>query len=247
MKIAGAEEALERLAAWAPRERWREVCRRALAAHFETLCAGAGMSEEELAEEIGEEQYETAEACAFEDFITSGSGTKGRNVIDDYLDQRAWREAIGGRDYLRALRASLMSLYEVAEVRPGAGLVLRDLIRGGAPLEVDERLGSEGLVRWDRIGARVLTIAGERCLSGAVLRFRPEAAEVVLRIFRRAPERAREELAAQESELTEEYRRAIDKLLGDTTIALDAGARIFTTIWLADALKQARAPAADSL
>jgi len=242
MRIAGADEALEHLAAWARRERWREPCQRALAAHFETICRAAGMDEKELAEEIGEEHYEIAQACAFEDFLAGGVGWRGRNVIDDYIDQRGWKEAIGGRDYLRALRASLMSLYEVVEVRPGAGLVLRDLIRDGEPLEVDERLGSESLVRWDRIGARVLRIGSECCLSGAVLQFRPEAAEVVLRIFRRAPERAMAELVAQGPELTEEYRRMIDKLLGDTTITLEAGARVFTTIWLADALKRLKAP-----
>lgn len=40
MRIAGAEEALEHLAAWARRERWREVCQRAVATHFDTVCAG---------------------------------------------------------------------------------------------------------------------------------------------------------------------------------------------------------------
>jgi len=96
MRIAGTEEALEHLTAWGRRERWREVWQRAVATHFNRVCAGAGMSEEELAEEIGEEHYEAARACAFEDFLASGSGAKGRNVIDDYLDQRVWKEAIGG-------------------------------------------------------------------------------------------------------------------------------------------------------
>jgi hypothetical protein len=242
MKIAGAEEALEHVVAWAGRERWRKPCRRTLTAHFETVCAAVGMNEDELVEQIGEERYEMTQGSAFEDFLASDLGAKGRNIIDDYLDQRGWKETIGGRDYLRALRASLMSLYEVVEVRPRAGLLMRDLIRGGEPFEVDERLASEGLVRWDRIGARVLRIGGQRCLSGAVLEFSPEPAELVLRIFSRATERARKELATRELELTEEYRQAIDKLLGDTTITLEAGARVFTTIWLADALKRIKAP-----
>src|SRR5689334_8816469 len=129
MRIAGAEQAMAHLATWARRERWREPCQGAVRAHFATVCAAAGMDEEKLAQEIGEEHYEMAQACAFEDFFANGAGTKRRNVIEDYLDQRGWKEAIGGRDYLRALRASLMSLYEVTEVRPGVGMVLRDLMR----------------------------------------------------------------------------------------------------------------------
>lgn len=242
MRIAGAEQALAHLTTWARRERWRELCQRAVRAHFATVCAAAGMNEEKLAEEIGEEHYEMAQACALEDFFANGAGTKGRNVIEDYLDQRGWKEAIGGRDYLRALRASLMSLYEVIEVRPGVGLVLRDLMRNNEPVEIDEQLGSEGLIKWDLIGARVLRIGSECYLSGAVLQFRPEAAEVVLSVFRRAPERARAELAAQRAALTTEYRRAADKLLGDTTVTLEAGAWVFTTIWLADTLKSLKAP-----
>jgi len=126
------------------------------------------MTEEELAEALGEFHYEMAEACAFEDFC-SRTGPRGRNVIDDYLDHRGWRESISGRDYLRGLRNSVMSLYEVVEVKPGRGLVLRDLVRDREPIEVDEQLGSESAARWDRIAARVLTIGGRHYLSGAVL------------------------------------------------------------------------------
>jgi hypothetical protein len=89
------------------------------------------------------------------------------NVIDDYLDQRGWKESIQARDYLRALRGSVMSLYEVVEVKPGRGLVLRDLVRVGEPVEVDDQLGSQSAAIWDRIAARVLSIGGWHYLSGS--------------------------------------------------------------------------------
>jgi hypothetical protein len=46
----------------------------------------------------------------------------------------------------------------VVEVKPGQGLVLRDLVRGGESVEVDDQLGSQSAAIWDRIAARVLSI-----------------------------------------------------------------------------------------
>jgi len=146
MRIPGAEAALEHIASWAARGRWKEECHRVLDEHLEPVCAKVGIDEDELAELLGEHHYQMIQACAFEDFLSRRIEPKARNVIDDYLDQRAWKESIPGRDYLRALRDSMMSIYEVVGVKPGRGLVLRDLLRGGEPVEVDERLGSESAV-----------------------------------------------------------------------------------------------------
>jgi hypothetical protein len=242
MRIPGAEEALEHIASWAARVRWKEECHRVLDEHLEPVCAKAGIDEGELAELLGEHHYQTIQGCAFEDFISRRVGPKARNVIDDYLDQRAWKESIPGRDYLRALRDSVMSIYEVVEVKPGRGLVLRDLIRGGEPVEVDERLGSVSAVRWDRLAVRVLTIGGRHHLSGAVLDFPHEAAETVLRIFRESPERLKGTLADQMAALTEGERRGLDEMLSDRTLVLGDAARLITGIWLAHTIKQLKAP-----
>ena len=101
MRIPGAEEALEHIASWAARGRWKEECHRVLDEHLEPVCAKAGIDEDELATLLGEHHYRTIQGCAFEDFISRRIGPKARNVIDDYLDQRAWKESIPGRDYLR--------------------------------------------------------------------------------------------------------------------------------------------------
>jgi hypothetical protein len=135
-----------------------------------------------------------------------------------------------------------MSLYEMVEVKPGRGLVLRDLVRGSEPVEVDEQLGSQSAARWDRIAARVLSIGGRHYLSGAVLNFEQEPAEAVLRVFRISPERAKRSIAERLPALREEEMRALDELLADRAIALEGGARVFTWIWLAHTLRQLRAP-----
>jgi hypothetical protein len=242
MRIPGADEAIEHLARWAGRGRWKEECMRAIAAHFEPVCAKSGISQDELAEALGEFHYEMVEACAFEDFCSRRPASRRSNVIDDYLDQRGWKESIQARDYLRALRGSVMSLYEVVEVNPGRGLVLRDLVRGGEPVEVDEQLGSQSTARWDRIAARVLSIGGRHYLSGAVLNFEQEPADAVLRVFRISPERAKGSLAERLPALTEEQMHELDELLADRAIALEGGARVFTWIWLAHTVGQLRAP-----
>jgi hypothetical protein len=106
MRIPGADEALEQLAHWAGRGRWKEECMRAIAAHFESVCAKAGITDDELAQALGEFHYEIVEACAFEDFCSRRAASMRDNVIDDYLDQRGWKQSIQARDYLHALRST---------------------------------------------------------------------------------------------------------------------------------------------
>jgi hypothetical protein len=105
--------------------------------------------------------------------------------IPGALDQRGWKESLQARDYLRAWSGSVVSLYEVVAVKPERGLVLRDLVRGGEPVEVADRLGSRSAVLRDRLGARVLTIGASRYLSGGVLHFEQEPAAAVLRVLNR--------------------------------------------------------------
>jgi hypothetical protein len=242
MKIPGADEAIEHLASWARRGRWKEECARTIAEHFEPVCAKIGLNGDDLAQLLGEDLYSMVETCAFEDFLASRVGPRGRNIVDDYLDQRGWKESIQGRDYLHALRASVLSVYEVIEVNLGRSLILRDLIRGGAPIEVDERLGSLDAIKWDRLAARVLAVGDRRFLSGAVLHVPHEPAESIRQIFRAAVEKTRLRLADLLPSLTEESRRAIKDTLADTTVALEGGARAITSVWLAYTVNKLTAP-----
>ncbi|MGO9604628.1 MAG: hypothetical protein ACLQAT_14785 [Candidatus Binataceae bacterium] len=239
MKISGKDQAIEHLVRWATRGRWKDEWRKTLEAYFDPICAQLEMTPDELADELGEFHYQTITACAFEDFC-SRPKEMGRNVIDDYLEHRGWRESIQGRDYLRALRESVLSLYEVAQVKRGHGIVLRDLIRGGDLIEVDEQLGSENVVQWDRIAVRVLTIDGLHLLSGPVLDCPPPMAERVLGIFRQAPEQARRLLFEMKSAPVDEA--ALDEVLNATNIALEGGACAIGTIWIASTLEAMHKP-----
>ncbi len=227
MHVSGADEALAHLMAWASRGKWRERLDGVVTEHLAEVCGRFELTPEALRGALGDLHHANLMGCVVEDFVTRRFGRQDSNVIDDYLDHRAWRESPSGRDYLRSLRASVMSLYEVVDLAPGSHLVLKDLVRGGALVTVDERLGSRSAARWDRLGARVLSIGGNSGLSGGVLHFAIEPAESVLRIFRKS-------LHAKEAEAP---RTVDDDLRGALLTGLLAGtAKVLTRIWLASTL-----------
>jgi len=120
----------------------------------------------------------------FEDFLSRRLPPDDRTVIDDYLERRGWRESVPGRRYLKQLRDSTLSLYEVVEVSPGQHCDLRDhLVRGGKTFRVHEHMGTQNLVKWDRLAARVLKTDGKHLFSGGILPFPRETAQSLLRVL----------------------------------------------------------------
>jgi hypothetical protein len=180
MRIAGADKAVGNVMDWASRDDWVEEWSHVLADHLAPVCDDLGIEPEALESALGADGFGIVFACAAEDFLSRGFGDEDRNVVDDYLKRRGWRESGPAKSYLRALRASTMSLYEVVDLTPGRHLVLRDLIRGGEPVRVDERLGSQTAARWDRMALRLLSVAGRPCLAGGALHFPHEAAALLL-------------------------------------------------------------------
>ena len=167
MRIAGADKAVDNVLAWASCEDWVEAWRNVLDEHFAPACDDLGIESEALQTALGSDGYAIVFACGVEDFLSRSFGDERRNVVDEYLKRRGWRESSSGKAYLRALRASTISLYEIVDVVPGRHLVVRDLIRGADAVRVDERLGSQAAARWDRIALRLLCIGGKPCLAGS--------------------------------------------------------------------------------
>jgi Protein of unknown function (DUF2384) len=67
------------------------------------------------------------------------------------------------------LAASSLRPYEVLEVTPGTSMSLKDVLRPErSPVLVREKIGSEGLVNFDLVAARVVPIDDHFVLSGAV-------------------------------------------------------------------------------
>lgn len=165
---------------------WAEHLRDALGDHLGPAMDEFDFEFEDLAEIVGDHWAGVLWGCAFEDMMTRDVEPDGRNLVEDYLKRRGWNEAGSNKLYMRALRSSVMSLYEVSEVEPGSGFLVRDLIRGGEPVRVSERSASQTLKTWDKIGARVVMVGGRQLLSGGVLSFTMEAADTLMSGLRRA-------------------------------------------------------------
>ena len=193
---------IDGLIKWAHREPWLEEFQAEFERHCGPACRQAGVTLEDLADAIGGDLMTVLWGWVFEDFVSSRRGE--RNVADDYLKRRGWKESAGGRAYIAALRNSTVSLYEVSEVVAGESFLARDLVRGGEPVRVTERTATRTLRQWDRIAARIVTVLGKPALTGGPLPFpRPLADDALARI-----ERIAERICAPTR------RSALDRLAG---------------------------------
>jgi len=96
MRLLGREvhsaASVEGLIKWIKGDEWRNDFEAVFDRHVGRACRGAGVELEELADIIGDHGM----------FVSSGSGE--RNVTDEYLKRRGWKESAGARAYIRALR-----------------------------------------------------------------------------------------------------------------------------------------------
>lgn len=169
---------------FATRPEWADDLHDALDDHLGPALAQFDIDSDELPDIIGEHWAMTLWGCAFEDLATRVFEPDGRNLVDEYLKRRGWNEAGPNKIYMRALRTSVMSVYEVSAIEPGVGFLARDLIRGGEPVQVRERTASKTLGPWDRIGARIIPVSGHNILAGGLLSFTAEATSSLLEALR---------------------------------------------------------------
>lgn len=232
MSASGSDRAIAAVMQWAAREEWRGWLEDVIADHLAPACLAAGVATDELPDLLGEDAHAQLIGCAFEDFLTREFEPDGRNIVDDYLERRGWTEPVAAKRYLQALRRSVMSVYEVVDTTPGSHFVARDLVRGGEPVRVRDKLGSRSVARWDRLAARLLPIGGETSMTGGTLLLDFDDATTVVEavaelgkgLGRRVGRRAQREGAGR----------------GAAEAVLAEAAPLITGTWLAGALEQAR-------
>ena len=235
-----ASDNIEGLIKWAQREPWVDDFDAEFERHCGPACRHAGVAFDELADAIGADLMMALWGWVFEDFVSSRRGE--RNVADDYLKRRGWKESAGARAYMRALRNSTVSLYEVSDVVVGESFLARDLVRGGEPVRVTERTATRTLRQWDRIAARIVTVLGKTALTGGLLPFPRSLAEDALARIERVRKNARAEGA--------KFARSLGRNVSDGEFAQMAGvdevlagsAFMLSNLWLADMLRRALAP-----
>jgi len=172
-----SEHDLKSLIKFTEREEWNDCFSAVMDAHFGPILDSADIEFEELIDHVGPHWQGTLWGCAFEDFLTLEFDVAGENIVDEYLRRRSWREKPPAKAYMKALRTSIMSLYEVSDVVPGKSMKLRDLLRGGEPVVVSEFSATQSLKQWDKIAARVVIVQGKAIVSGGLLGFSSEACE----------------------------------------------------------------------
>lgn len=98
------------------------------------------------------------------DFIVDADENK--TLIELYMEQN---KKISQEEHavLTKMKNSCISLYEVQEVFPEKGVLLKDLLMGGE-YDVKEKAASGGLKRWDILAVRLLFIDGQHIMSGSV-------------------------------------------------------------------------------
>ena len=236
-----SSNSLSGLIKWLGREEWRGSFEEVLKQHLGPACETAGIGFDELAEILGDHEFMMLWACAFEDFLTRDCEPDRRNIVDDYLKRRGWKEPVANRRYMAALRASAMSLYEVSDIIAGRSFLARDLVRGGEPIRISERTATKSLTTWDRIGARVVELNGKLVIAGGLLPFTHEASEEVIQVLTAAKKRMRRELKKFAKELEAPAATDLDEGAIDA-IVLAGSAPLITNVWLDDVLSRVLNP-----
>jgi hypothetical protein len=235
---------LEGLIRWSRRDEWAADFEAVIERHFAPACEAADVDAEDLPDLIGDDGFMALWGWAFEDFVTR-EFEDGRNIIDEYLKRRGWKETAPNRAYMAALRTSTVGLYEVSGIVAGESFLARDLVRGGEPLRVMDKAGSRSVKPWDRIATRIVRVGERHVATGAILHFDRDLADVLLGIMARVQAGSSEELAelARAAGLGEEAAAAE----ADATEVLRAAAPAFSSLWLGNALRTALSPSMPQL
>ncbi|WP_442578261.1 hypothetical protein ACSBOB_22300 [Mesorhizobium sp. ASY16-5R] len=221
---------------WSNREEWQDLFDEVFDEHFGQALDDYGIDHEKLEELIGEAEMSNLWGCAFEDFLTRPASEEDeRTIVDDYLKRRGWKESPSARRYMEALRDSLFSLYEVSEIVPGQSMLLRDLIRGGEPVRVTEHTATRRLQTLDRLGCRVVEVAGKHRLAGGLATFSEAAYAEVIETISDPMKRIGDEASRQELPAGDEA-EGVDFSELARMIYLHGSAPEFTAIWLEDRL-----------
>jgi len=179
MRVRIPENTLEGISKWMTRGPWPDHYQEAINDHIGAYCEHHDIdSSEELANKIGMHWYMVLDDMVMKDFL--GRETEDGNIVTLYLKRRGWKEKKIVKAYLEGIRDSVVSLYEVSDIRPGESFLARDLILGGDPIRVSERLGTKTMAPWDRYAMRLIELRGHHIVAGDILPFKQHLADEVI-------------------------------------------------------------------
>jgi hypothetical protein len=162
------------------RDGWGERFDEVLQQHFAPACKALDIEAGSIGGLIGDQAAAYVWGCAFEDFLTREFGPGNENFVDSYLKRRGWNERAQAKSYMKALRRSAMSFYEVSDIVPGKSFRARDMIRGGEPVVVSEVSATQQMKQWDRFATRIVPVGNKTFMSGGTLLFSHDLMESVV-------------------------------------------------------------------
>jgi len=236
MSAPGSDRAILSITKWARRDEWRERLELIIDAHFGPVLAAVDLPAEDLPETLGE-AFPALFGSVLEDFLTCDFGPDQRSVVEDYLKRRGFKERAPVKSYLRALQRSVMSAYQVVATAPGSHVVLRDLIRDGDPIRVEDKPNAHSLAAADHVAARLLPINGKTYLSSGVLCLPSDRARKLVEDIRRLRRKFRRGMT-REVEQRGIAVADIEAIIPLDDVMLGELAPIFTQVWLTGTLEQ---------
>ena len=231
------------LMTWMSREPgWPDHLQDVLFEHFNGYCEICDIdSFDGIADRIGQHHFSVLWGWAFEDFLSRQ--TDDGNVIATYLKRRGWREEAVHKAYMQAIRHSVLSLYEVSDIKPGESFLARDLIRGGEPVRVMERSATQTLAPWERVAARLVEVRGRRMIAGPIMAFDNDLSEdVIAQIHEIAATLVdtAEDLGLGPELEDEVTRQGLPDLALQSSLQISAP--LFTNLWLLRSLEREEEP-----
>jgi hypothetical protein len=101
-----------------------------------------------------------------------------KTLIDLYMDNNRML-SLEEHKVLTIMKNAVISLYEVQEVFPDKGLLLKDLLMGGE-YDVREKSATKSVRKWDIFAARLLLIDRQYIMSGSVYPYHIKQKERIL-------------------------------------------------------------------
>jgi len=220
---------------WAEREEWRDRFDEVLEDHVLPACDETDLGVDDVIAILGEDFFmSTVWPSAFEDLLTR-EFEDGVNIVDDYLKRGGSKESAAARAYVSALRNSAMSLYEVSDIIVDQSFRARDLVRGGEPVLISERLATRSFKQWDRFAGRVVQVGKQMQISGAVLPYEYETSKELIRGLRSIGKLTKKQEKALARDIGAGFDAAAIAQLSDSE-RLRAISATFTTCWLIDVI-----------
>jgi len=236
MSAPGSDRAIVSITKWARRDEWRERLELIIDAHFGPVLAAVDLPADDLPEVLGD-AFPGLFGCVLEDCLTCNFGPDERSIVEDYIKRRGFKERAPVKSYLRALQRSVMSVYQIVSIAPGSHLVLRDLIRDGEPVRVEDQLGTHARAPADHVAARLLPINGRTFLSSGVLCLPAEHTQPLVEDIRRLRGKFRRGVT-REAKQRGIAVADIEAIIPLDDVLLGELAPIFTHVWLSGALEE---------